>query len=82
MPRTRLDEFRKPKLDPLKAVILERKQALNLTYADIADILSCSVSTAQHRFYGPSDEWTLGELKRYAMRTGINVNDLREAIRI
>jgi hypothetical protein len=84
MPRTRLDRFSKPKApdaDPIKALILERMQALGIRNHMMAQAMLISEGSWYARKKAPTTEWTLGELIRAATYLGIEPDQLREGIR-
>lgn len=74
MPRTRLDRRRDPPIDYVKAVMMERKLALHLTYDDIAksanitpDYLRKLMATKN------TDEWSSDIRKAVCRTLGIKI---------
>lgn len=84
MPRTRFDRYAAPKrpaTDRPKALILERMQAGNIGGKQMADALGVSPSTWTNRKQQHTDLWPLGELLKACEFLGVELEDLRSAIR-
>ena len=81
MPRTRFDKFTVPKRDPIKATILELKDATGSSVEDLAKALGVSASTATRLLAKSSDDWSLGQIKRLYRFFKLDAADLREDIR-
>lgn len=85
MPRTKLTEkYCKPKTPPpdyIKALILERIDALDKTPETVAAAMQVSRATWFTRKKEPTNQWTLGEILRLCVFLGIDLEDLRAAIR-
>lgn len=84
MPKTRFDQYAKPKRpapDYLKALILERMDALDIKSEAMSEALGISPNTWFARKKQPTAEWTLGELTKAAVFLGIDPEDFRAAIR-
>ncbi|MBR5094120.1 MAG: hypothetical protein IK095_03410 [Oscillospiraceae bacterium] len=85
MPRTHLGDLysrpRRPPVDRPKALILERLAALSETTETMAAALDVSPSTWQRRMSKPTTAWTLGELLAACRHLGIDLEELRQAIR-
>lgn len=84
MPKTIFDKHAKPKRpapDYLKALILERVQALDVSNAEMAGALGVSLGTWRARRMCPTSKWELGELVKAAVHLGIEPEDFRAAIR-
>jgi DNA-binding Xre family transcriptional regulator len=83
MGKSIFDKYAKPKVDPVKAPILERINALGLTNADGAEIMGVGENTYIKRIrHQHTDEWTLGEIKRMCRGLKVEVDDLRGAVRL
>lgn len=85
MPKTHLTQkySRKgPAYDPVKALVLERMDALGVTSESMADVLGCSRSTAYRWVSRPSQDWPLGQLLHVCRALEIDQEDLRQAIRL
>ena len=78
MPYVRLSELSKPKKDRLKADLLERMDAYNMTNAQMAEAMEISRSTFQRLMKTHTDEWTISQitLAFRAVKTRISVNTL------
>ena len=85
MPRTKLTEKyckpKAPKPDYIKALILERINSLEKTPDAIAAVMGISRSTWFVRKQQPTTTWPLGEILRLCVFLGIDLEDLRAAIR-
>ena len=78
MPYVKLSELSNPKKDRLKADLLERMDAYNMTNAQMAEAMQISRSTFQRLMKAHTDEWTLEQitLAFRAVKTRISVNTL------
>ena len=84
MPKTRFDRYAQPSRpapDPLKALILERMQALRLHAPEVASAIGVSTNTFFSRMRKPTSDWPLGQLIKAAVFLGIDQEDFRSAIR-
>lgn len=74
MPRTKFDKPKYPPVDKLKAVVLERKLIMHLTYEDLAKVANIHPSyvrtmlTKKH-----TDDWNPEARKAICRYLGINV---------
>ena len=83
MGKSIFDKYSQPRKDPLKALILERANALRVTTAQCAEILSMSRQCYSRRINElHTDEWQWGEIKALCRALKIDVADLREAVRL
>ena len=62
MPRTRFDKLAAPKRDPIKATILERKDATDTSLEAMAAALGVSVATLSRMLAKHTDAWPLGQI--------------------
>lgn len=69
-----------PEVDKIKALILERQQALGYSRTKMAEILGVSVTTYWQMMKRPVDTWALGEIKTMCRALGISKDALRAAI--
>ena len=81
MPRTRFDKLAAPKRDPIKATILERKDATDTSLEAMADALGVSVATLSRMLAKHTDAWPLGQINRLYRFFKLDAADLREDIR-
>lgn len=82
MPKTKLGKSLRPKKDYIKALILERIDALKLADTDVAKIMGVSRSTYYKRMRDGTDEWTLKEIKACCKAMDIELDELRGALRL
>ena len=74
MPRTKLDKPKAPPIDRLKACFLERKQALNLTWPEIAEGSHVSEGHLRHLMtYKHTDDWSPDVRRAVCRKLGIVV---------
>ena len=68
--------------DYVKALILERQNALHLTRSEMGDILGFG-RNSMTRYINDmhTDEWPLGVIKDLCAALGITAEELREAVR-
>lgn len=69
-----------PEVDKIKALILERKNALGYSRAKMAAILGVSTTTYWSMMNRPIDTWELGEIKTMCKALGIPKDTLRAVI--
>lgn len=85
MPRTKLTEkySAPPKRSPdrIKGMILEAMDAAHVNGARMAEELDVSIQTWYTRMKAPTTDWKLGELITACLFLGIDLDDLRGAIR-
>lgn len=71
------------KKDYIKALILERQNALHLSRTEMAEIAWTSCNTfTRYMNQRHSDDWPLGMIKRLCVALGISENELRNAVRL
>ena len=81
MPRSRFDKLAAPKRDPIKATILERKDATDTSLEAMAAARGVSVATRSRMLAKHTDAWPLGQIKRLYRFFKLDAADLREDIR-
>lgn len=86
MPRTKLDDIAHPRpprppIDHVKALIMERVMALDKTPEECSAAIGVSTSTFFRRQRQPTSEWPLGEVLGLCLYLGIEIDELRAAIR-
>lgn len=59
------------KVDRLKGIVLERKQAQHITYVALGELLGCSGQAAFNLLKRPSSEWTIGQASRLCEVLGV-----------
>lgn len=72
---------KRPPIDHVKALILERVSSCAAKGPDCARAMGVSLSTWYVRLRQPTDQWLLGELLGIAAYLGIEIDELRAAIR-
>ena len=84
MPRTKLQESvskrKHPPVDKVKGLILERVNAMELTYSDISKDTGLSPDAIGRMMRKPSCEWEFGRLLAVAKATGVDIEELRNAV--
>jgi transcriptional regulator with XRE-family HTH domain len=79
MPRLKTQ---KPRSDPLKALMLQRKLEVKLSGSELAAKMGVSRQTLSEMLNRKStDDWTLGSIKKACKILWISAEELREAIR-
>lgn len=79
MPRLKSTEQRR---DPIKAMILERKQAYGISDDALAACLGvCRQTLAVMLRRKHTDEWPLGQIKTACKLLRINADELRESVK-
>lgn len=74
MPKTKFDKPKYPPVDKLKAVILERKLVMKLTYDDMANVAGVSpeymrkMITVRH-----TDDWNPDARRKLCRFMGLNI---------
>ena len=85
MPRTKLGDkvaaMKRPPLDRPKALILERCASQHITNDQMAAALGVSANTWSRRKSQHTELWPLGELLKACAFLGVDLEDLRQAIR-
>ena len=85
MPRTKLGDkaaaMKRPPLDRPKALILERCASQHITNDQMAKALGVHVNTWSRRKSQPTELWPLGDLLKACAFLGVDLDDLRAAIR-
>lgn len=77
MPRIKLN---RPPADPVKAIMLERKNAMSMTNEELAAKVGLSRNTMQKHFREVhTDDWPFGQVKRICRVLGIPIQELRDA---
>ncbi|MBR0161916.1 MAG: hypothetical protein IJQ02_11635 [Oscillospiraceae bacterium] len=73
MPRTKLGEPKYPPVDWLKAAILERKDSLELTWGDLADVAGITNDSMRRlASLKPPEEWPPDVRRAVLRRLGIH----------
>lgn len=79
MPRLRSSE---PPKDPIKALILERKNAMRLSDKELSKRLGiCRQTCSRLMNTKHTDDWSLGEIKKICRSLNIPVEELKDAVR-
>ena len=79
MPRVKLN---RPPVDPIKALILERKNACQLGDDQMAGKMGVSRSTYQKRInHQHTNDWPHGQITRLCRALDIPIQELRDATR-
>ncbi len=81
MPRTKLDKFSTPKLDPVKGLILTAAKNQGKTQEDCAALCKMPLRTYQLMISKHSDEWTMRRILDMAKGLRIPIEELRPMIR-
>lgn len=81
MPKTRFDKHSKPPIDKVKAIVLERMSSLELTQADVADLIGVSPSTVSNWMRSPSSKWPFGKVLMFMKATNVPFEDFASAAR-
>lgn len=81
MPRTKLDKYSKPRLDPVKGLILSASRDQKKTNDDLAVMAKVSRTTFQAMLNKHSDTWPLRRTLDLCNGLYISIDDLRSAIR-
>ena len=81
MPRTHLDKLSKPKLDPVKGLILSAGRDQDKTNDDLAMMAKVSRSTFQAMLNKHSDTWPLRRTLDLCRGLHIPIEDVRAGIR-
>lgn len=81
MPRTRFDKFSKPKLDPVKGLILAAGRDQHMTNDELADMAKVSRSTFQTMLNKHSDTWPLRRTLDLCFGLHIPIEEVRSSIR-
>lgn len=77
MPKTKLN---RPPVDPIKALILERKNAYHLSDAEMAGKMGVSRGTYQRRIHREhTNDWPLGQITKLCRALDVPLEDLRGA---
>lgn len=83
MGRSIFDKYAQPEKDDVKAVILERINALHITAETGSKIMGVSVNTYAKRInHQHTNEWSLGEIKNMCRALKVEVADLRGAVHL
>jgi hypothetical protein len=83
MGKSIFDKYAKPKADPIKAVVLERINALHLDNTDGSEMMGVGINTYIKRIkYQHTDDWSMGEIKRMCRGLKVDITDLRGAVRL
>lgn len=81
MPRTKLDKYSKPRLDPVKGLILSASRDQKKTNDDLAVMAKVSRTTFQAMLNKHSDTWPLRRTLDLCNGLHIPIEELRPAIR-
>lgn len=81
MPKTRFDKHSKAPIDKVKAIVLERMSALEITYADMAGLIGVSSSTVSNWMRSPSSKWPFGKVVQMMKVMNVPVEDFTSAVR-
>lgn len=77
MPRVNLNV---PPVDPLKGIILERQKALKISGRVMSQKLGISNAGFSNMLRRPTEDWTLGDLRKVCTILGIPKETLRANI--
>ena len=81
MPKTTFDKHSNPPIDKVKAIVLERMSALEITYADMAGLIGVSSSTVSNWMRSPSSKWPFGKVVQMMQVINVPVEDFTSAVR-
>lgn len=81
MPRTNFDKLSKPKLDPVKGLILSAGRDQDKTNAELAAMAKVSRSTFQAMLNEHSDTWPLRRTLDLCWGLHIPIDEVRAGIR-
>ena len=81
MPKTRFDKHSKPPIDKVKAIVLERMSALEITYADMAGLIGVSSSTVPNWMRSPSRKWPFAQVVQMIEVMNVPAEDFTSAVR-
>ena len=81
MPKTRFDKHSKPPIYKVKAIVLERMSALEMTYADMAGLIGVSSSTVSNWMRSPSSKWPFGKVIQMMKVMNVPAEDFTSAVR-
>ena len=81
MPKTRYDKYARTPVDRLKAIVLERMDALELTQEDVAALIGVSSSTVSNWLRASASKWPLEKVLVFMKATKVPFEDFAAAIR-
>jgi hypothetical protein len=83
MGKSVFDKYAVPKSDPIKAVMLDRINALHISVAVGAKMMGVGQNTYISRIrHQHTDNWSMGEIKRMCRGLKLEVADLRGAVHL
>lgn len=77
MPKTRFDKTAR---DPLKEVILGRKQNMRMSEAHLAEKMGVSLGRYRTMMSGHSEAWRISEVRALSRALDIPISEIRDLI--
>ena len=81
MPRTKLDKYSRPRIDPIKGLILAASLDQHKSSKEMADMAGVSVSTYNRMLAQHSTKWTLESILSLCNGLRIPIDEIRPAVR-
>lgn len=81
MPKTRFDKHSMQPVDKVKAIVLERMDALELTQEDVAVLIGVSSSTVSNWLRASASKWPFEKVLVFMKATNVPFEDFAAAIK-